>query len=267
MPHSTSLGSRVKKIGIQLLVIAFWLLLWEAIYRYIGREVLVVSPVRAVNRLFELATTSEFWSAVLATNARVLEGFGSSVLAGSLLAILTSRFVWLRYLFQPLLGVIRATPLASIIILALVWLATARTPPFVVFLMVMPIIWTNLFAGLTVIDGQLLEMGQVFRFGWLKKIRYVYLPSLMPYIVSALTTGLGAAWKTAIGAEVIARPAGTMGRHVYDARIHLLTADLFAWTIAVIALSVLLGKLMVWLLTYLGRHLAGTTGRRLRSEV
>jgi len=239
--------------------------LWEAVYRYVGREVLVVSPVRAVIRLFELGATTEFWSAVLSTNVRVLEGFGFAILVGSVLAVLTSRFVLLKHLFQPFLGVIRATPLASIIILALVWLATARIPAFVVFLMVMPIIWTNLFAGLEVIDARLLEMGRVFRFGWWKKIRYIYLPSLMPYIVSALTTGLGAAWKTAIGAEVIARPAGTMGRHVYDARIHLLTADLFAWTIAVIALSVILEKVMVFLLRFLSRRLAGTK-RRLRDE-
>jgi len=261
------LGSRVKKIGIKLTATLFWLLIWEAAYRYVGREILVVSPVRAVSRLFELAATPEFWSAVLATNVRVLEGFGFAILVGSVLAVLTSRFALLRHLFQPFLGVIRATPLASIIILALVWLATARIPAFVVFLMVTPMIWTNLFAGLEVIDVQLLEMGQVFRFGWWKKIRYIYLPSLMPYIVSALTTGLGAAWKTAIGAEVLARPAGTMGRHVYDARIHLLTADLFAWTIAVIALSVMLEKLMVWLLAFLSRRLAGTKGRRLRDEV
>lgn len=250
-----------------MIAIGLWLLVWEAVHRYVGREVLVVSPVRAVSRLWELGATPEFWGAVFTTNARVLEGFGIAILAGSILAVLTSRFMLFRHLFQPFLGVIRATPLASIIILALVWLATARIPVFVVSLMVTPMIWTNLFAGLEVMDTQLLEMGQVFRFGWLKKMRYIYLPSLMPYITSALTTGLGAAWKTAIGAEVLARPAGTMGQHVYDARIHLLTADLFAWTIAVIALSVLLEKLMVRLLDFLGRRLAGTKRRGFRDEI
>ena len=218
----------------------------------------MVSPVRAAGRLFELGGTAAFWHAVLSTCLRVLEGFGLAIVTGSILAVLTSRFAILKYLFQPFLGVIRATPVASLIILALVWLAVARIPVFVVFLMVMPIVWTNLFAGLDVIDPQLLEMGRVFQFGCWKKLRYIYLPSLMPYIVSALVTGLGAAWKSAIGAEVIARPVGSMGRYVYDSRIHLLMADLFAWTIAVIVLSVLLEKLMVRLLGILSRRLAGT---------
>jgi NitT/TauT family transport system permease protein len=79
----------------------------------------------------------------------------------------------------------------------------------------------------------------------------------MPYIVSALTTGMGAAWKSAIAAEVIARPSGAMGGFVHDARIHLLTADLFAWTIAVIMLSMILEKIMVRLLKIMSRRLAG----------
>ncbi|MCL2588210.1 MAG: ABC transporter permease subunit [Oscillospiraceae bacterium] len=255
------MARRHKHILITLAAILFWLLVWEAVFRLVGREILVVSPIRAVSRLFELGQTAPFWNAVFSTCRRVLEGFGLSVFVGSALAILTSRSQFFRYLFAPILKVLRATPVASVILLFLVWMATARVPVFVVFLMVTPIVWTNLFAGLEVMDAQLLEMGQVFRFGTWKKIRYIYLPALMPYIVAALTTGLGAAWKTAIGAEVIARPAGGMGRAVYDTRIHLLTADLFAWTIAVIALSVLLEKVMVLLLAFLNRKLAGTKRR------
>jgi len=259
---SSSLSSRQKKLGIKIIAIIFWLLVWEAVYRYVGREILVVSPVRAASRLLELAGTARFWGAVLGTCMRVLEGFGLAILLGSVLAVLTSRSAFLKHLFQPFLGVVRATPVASIIILALVWLATSRIPVFVVFLMVMPIVWTNVFAGLEVIDVGLIEMGKVFKFGRWKRVRYIYMPSLMPYIVSALTNGLGAAWKSAIAAEVIARPAGAMGSHVHEARIHLLTADLFAWTIAVIIMSVLLEKLMVRLLALLSNRLAGKKGGR-----
>jgi NitT/TauT family transport system permease protein len=105
-------------------------------------------------------------------------------------------------------------------------------------------------------------MGKIFKFGRWKTIRYIYLPSIMPYIVSALTSGLGAAWKSAIAAEVIARPAGAMGGFVHDARIHLLTADLFAWTITVIMMSMILEKLMVRLLKLMSRLLAGIGRRR-----
>ena len=257
MKTSTSRTKTHKNIGLFLFAILFWLVVWEIAYRYVGSEVLVASPLRTASRLAELAGTLPFWQAVLTTCVRVLEGFGLAILVGVILAVLTKLSVILRSLFQPLLGVIRATPVASVIILALVWLATSRIPVFVVFLMVMPIIWTNLYTGLEEVDPQLLEMAKVFKFGLWKKIRYIYLPELMPYIVAACTTGMGIAWKTAIGAEVIARPSGTMGRAVFDSRIYLQTADLFAWTIAVIVLSVLLEKTVVKLLAMLSRRLAG----------
>jgi len=263
----SSWDNKLKKVFIKLFAMLFWLLVWEAIYRYVGREILVVSPVTAAIKLFELSKTTAFWIAVISTMLRVLEGFGLAILVGSIFAVLTSISPFLKHLFQPFLGVIRATPVASLIILALVWMATSAIPVFVVFLMVMPIVWTNLFAGLEVIDAQILEMGRIFKFGHWKTIRYIYLPSLMPYIVSALTTGLGAAWKSAIAAEVIARPPGAMGGFVHDSRIHLLTADLFAWTIAVIVLSVILEKLMVFLLKLIGDGLAGKRRRQYGHKV
>ena len=263
MRNSSSRDSRLKRFFFKVLAVLFWLLVWEIIFRYVGREILVVSPFRTATRLFQLGQTSEFWVAVLNTCLRVLEGFGLAILTGTLLAVITSRSTFLKHLFQPFLGVVRATPVASLIILALVWMATSRIPVFVVFLMVMPIVWTNIFAGLEVIDISILEMGKIFKFGRFKRLRYIYLPSLMPYIISALTTGLGAAWKSAIAAEVIARPSGAMGGYVHDARIHLLTADLFAWTVAVIMLSMILEKLMVRFLRFMSKRLAGV--RRVKS--
>jgi len=258
---------RLKKIGIKIFAVLFWLLVWEALFRYVDREILIVSPVRAAARLIELGGTVEFWRAVAGSCLRVLEGFGLAILTGSFLAVITSRSAFLKQLFQPFLGAIRATPVASLIILALVWMATTRIPVFVVFLMVTPIVWTNVFAGLEVIDTGLLEMGIVFKFGLWKRIRYIFLPSLMPYIVSALTSGLGAAWKSAIAAEVIARPIGAMGSHVHDSRIHLLTADLFAWTAAIIIICVILEKLIVRLLRVIGDLLAGKRRKKLGHQI
>ena len=248
------------KFLIKTIALLFWLLVWELAARYVGREIILASPSAAFMRLLELSGTAYFWSAVGATMLRVLEGFFHAVWVGTVLAVITHKFTFLKYLFQPFLNIVRATPVASLIILALFWMLIPRIPVFIVFLMILPIIWTNIFAGLEVIDRQILEMGGVFNFGWRKKIRYIFLPSLMPYISSALITGLGAAWKTAIGAEVLTRPMGTMGWNIYTARIFLLTADVFAWTIAVIVLSVLLEKLIAFFLNLTTHALSGKWG-------
>ena len=239
----------------KILAVLIWFIIWEILFRIIGREILVVSPFNTFLRIIELGQTAVFWRAIHSTMSGVMEGFFHAIWVGSIMAVLTYKFYILKVFFAPFLGIVRATPVASIIILALVWLAVSRIPIFIVFLMVIPIIWTNLEAGLNAIDKNLLEMADIFKLSRLKRIRYIYIASLMPYIVSALITGLGVAWKTAVGAEVIARPAGTMGRHVYDARIHLQTLDLFAWTVCVILLSILLEKIMIKLLDYLSRRI------------
>jgi len=249
--------SIAKKILTVIGAVAFWVLIWAGLHRHVGQEILLVSPVRAIERLIELAVTPLFWGAVYSTFSRVAEGFGMAVLAGGMLAIITSHSALLERLFAPILASIRATPVASVIILALVWLATARIPVFIVFLMVTPIVWTNLYTGFGAVDIQLLEMAKVFRFSLIRKIRYIYLPALMPYFAAACATGIGAAWKSAIAAEVIARPAGSMGRHIYNSRIYLQTADLFAWTIGVILLSVALEKLASRLIDYFSRKISG----------
>lgn len=227
-----------QKLLIHLLILGFWLLIWESLYRYVGRAILVVSPVDTLIRILELGQTAIFWTTIYGTTLRVLEGVCWAFLFGATLAILTHRYDILKQLFEPMLGIIRTIPVASIIILALIWLPVLRTPVFTVFLTVTPMIWSNIYEGLGVVDINLLEMAQVFKWKTIKKWRYIYLPTIAPYVASSLSTGIGAAWRTAIGTEVIARPAGSIGRMIYDSRIHLRTLDLFAWTVVVLILSI-----------------------------
>jgi NitT/TauT family transport system permease protein len=127
-----------------------------------------------------------------------------------------------------------------------VWLATGDIPIFISFLMVVPLIWANVHTGIAGTDTQLLEMAKVYRFSPARKIGYLYVPSVMPYFTAACSTGLGFAWKSGIAAEVIALPALAIGKQIYNAKIYLETVDLFAWTIAVILLSVLLERTALW---------------------
>ena len=55
---------------------------------------------------------------------------------------------------------------------------------------------------------------------------------------------MGLSWKACIAAEVICTPNGSIGQGIYNAKIYLETPSLFAWTAAVILLSVLLEMLI-----------------------
>lgn len=256
MIRSTTKNKRFKKILTQAAVAIFWVLVWQLVYALVAREVLLVSPVQAAKRLFSIAAERAFWQSVNLTVLRVVSGFALAVAVGTLLAAATARWTMLHRLFSPVLNVVRATPVASFIILALVWMTKNRVPIFIVFLMVLPAVWANLYTGIIQTDQSLLEMAAVFRFSRTKKLGHIYVPSVLPYFTAACSSGLGFAWKSAIAAEVIALPRASIGREIYNAKIYLETADLFAWTIAVIVLSVIIEKLTMRVLGLLGKRLA-----------
>ena len=233
--------------------VLFWLLVWQLAYLAVGKSYLLVSPLDTAARLFELAGGALFWRSVFATCLRVLAGFFLAILSGAALAALAARFWFVRVVFAPVLGVIRATPVASFIILALIWMSAGRLPVFIAYIMVLPLAYSNLTSGLAAIDRQLLEMAKLFRFSRRKTARLIFIPGLMPHLTAACTAGLGFAWKSVVAAEVIAHPAFSVGRRIYDAKIYLETADLFAWTIAVIMLSVAIERGAVAGLGALGR--------------
>ena len=164
---------------------------------------------------------------------------------GIVLGALCCRFRFLYQLIYPLLSAVKATPVASFIILALVWLQSVRVPAFIAGLIVLPIVFGNVCQGVAAADRELLEMARVFRLGRWKTLRYIYLPTVAPYLAAAFTTGIGLAWKAGVSAEVLANARNSIGGRIYGAKIYLDTADLFAWTAVVIVLSVVLERLLL----------------------
>ncbi len=237
-----------KKIGYTILAFTFWILVWQVIYSVVGSSVIVASPLETFFKILELSMTVQFWSSILNSLIHILLGFCVAVLLSLLLAALSFKFELIDRLFSPLLKLIRATPVASFIVLALFWLSRDIVPSFIAFLMVVPLVFTNLSEGLKNIERDYLEFAQVYKFSFFKKIRLIYIPSLMPYFVSACSVGLGFAWKSAIAAEVISLPQNTLGLEIYNAKVYIETVDLFALTAVIIILSIFIEKTFLFLL-------------------
>ncbi|MCI8554666.1 MAG: ABC transporter permease subunit [Clostridiales bacterium] len=237
-----------------LLALIFWLLVWQLAAVTVGEELLLPSPRKVAAALVSLAGDSLFWQAAGASLLRMGAGFAAAVVVGCLSAAATVRFRVAELLLSPLLRTVRAVPVASFIILLLIWVHTDALPAAASFLMVTPVIWGNVEKGLRAVDRQLLEMAQVFRFTRTRTLLRVRVPSVMPYFLSACTTGLGLAWKSGIAAEVIARPLLSIGRQLQNAKVYLETAEMFAWTLVVAALSLLLEKLLVTAVRRVGRR-------------
>lgn len=240
--------------ALRLGAVAVWLLLWQLASMAVGLPLLLPSPLAVLLRLGQLCTGADFWLTVASSLLRILLGFLLGVLFGTALAGLCWRFRLIDALARPLLGVLKSTPVASFIILALVWVKTTWLATVISFIMVLPLIYANVREGIDSADRQLQEMAQVFRLSRRKTFRYCYLPAILPFFLSAISSALGFAWKSGIAAEVLGRPARAIGSQIYDSKIYLETPDLFAWTLVVILLSVLLERLAVRFVRWAGKR-------------
>lgn len=235
-----------KKTLETVLAVCFWLLLWQAASAAIGQELFLVSPGKVLATLAGLALQKSFWLTVLFSAGRIIGGFLLALACGTALAALAAAVPFVRVLLRPLMLTVRSVPVASFIILALLWLKNAgNLAVFISFLMVLPLVYQNTLTGLCGVDAKLLEMARVFRFSPGRRARYLYAPAALPYFRTACEVGLGLCWKSGVAAEVIGITAGSIGEKLYDAKLLFSTADLLAWTVVIVLLSLGFEKLFL----------------------
>lgn len=236
--------SRTKKFFLSVAVAAVWLALWQIIHMAVGVDLLLPSPWQVAVEMAHMVVTGSFWLTILWTVLRVVVGFLVGYLLGTVLAVLSYRFSLVDRFLSPVIYIVKSTPVASFIILALCWMGTETVPSFICLLMVLPIVFGNVLTGLKAVDKDLLEMSRVFGFSFAKRLRCVYLPCVRSYLTSASGTGLGLSWKAGIAAEVICRSRVSIGNEIFESKYYLEIVRMFAWTAVVVLLSVLFDRLL-----------------------
>ena len=224
------------------------LLLWQVFSVVIADKLLLVSPLDVLKRLSEMVFEQEFAFALLFSFKRIALGFLSGVIVGTILGLLSGKCRWIETLLWPYMITVKSVPVASIVVIALLWISSANLSFLISFLMVMPIIYTNLLEGVRSVDKKMLEMADVFKMPFSRRLRFIWLPSIKPFAISGCKVAVGLAWKSGVAAELIGYPKGSIGEALYYSKLWLETADLFAWTVAIVAVSVLFEKLFVFLL-------------------
>ncbi len=250
---STSRAEPVRRAGVRALgsgalAALFWVAVWQGAALAVGRDFLLASPWQVATRLVELLPTADFWATVWFSLARIALGFCAAAVGGALLAWAAWASRWARALIAPAIAAVRAAPVVSFIILLLLWTDSSRLPAFTSFLMVLPVMYANLGQGLAQRDRSLLEVAWVFDVPLGRRLLAMDIPGVLPYLAAATRAGVGLAWKAGVAAEVIGVAAGSIGERLYAAKLHLASADVFAWTLVVVALSVACERLVLWLI-------------------
>ncbi|NLC77988.1 MAG: ABC transporter permease [Clostridia bacterium] len=242
-----------KNIGILI----FYLLIWQFAYTIVQKDLYLPSPWQVLQRLAELVRELHFWQAVAFSMYRVGWGIALSVVAGVVLGVIAGWSNLCYNLLQPLVTAIKSTPVISFIIIALIWFSSFNAPVFICILMCFPIIWTNIVTGIRQVDQKLLEMAQVYRVKRPAVWHRIYLPSLLPYFTAAVVTSLGLGWKVSVAAEVLSHPQHAIGSQLNSSKVYMDAGGLFAWTLVVIFLSLLLEKILAHCLNKLNKRGSG----------
>ena len=235
-------------------VAAFWLCVWQLLALWVGNGLLLPSPVAVVARLGQLALTASFWQITLTSIGRILLGVVSGVVLGVVLAVLTSLSPVLELLISPAMTAMQATPVASFAILVLIWVDRDFVPVLICAMMVLPVILGSVSTGIRMTDKQLLEMARVCRLPKVRILRRIYVPSVLPFFRTSSVSALSLGWKAGIAAEVLTVPKASIGRMLSEGKLYVMTEDMFAWTVTIVALSLLLQKFMLWLMNRRGNH-------------
>ena len=120
------------------MAVFFWITIWQFASMYLGQEILLASPVSVVRKLFELSFTGNFWQSVGFSFMRIVTGFLLAMFLGIFLAVLAYWSKTVEILIAPVIAVVKSTPVASFIILCLIWIPSRNLSVFISFLMVLP---------------------------------------------------------------------------------------------------------------------------------
>lgn len=241
--------------AIKVIIVAvIWIAIWEVVCLIVGKELIVPSPFHVFMRVFALAGTGVFWGNIGTSLLRILIGYLMAVVLGVFVGVLTAKVAFLDSFLTPAAKVIRATPVVSFIILLFVFAARNHIPVITVFLMVLPVVWANVYEGIKSTDPKLLEMAKAFDLKKGTVFKKIYFPQILPFFKAAVKTGIGLAWKAGIAAEVIVNPKYGIGTALHDSKVYIETTDLFAWTVVVIIISMILEKILVRLIEKAGRE-------------
>lgn len=224
---------RVRMVGVA----AVWICLWQLAAVLVQNPVIFVGPLDVCRVLVQQVIRPDFWMTIAGSASRICGGALAAFALAVLTGIAASRYRLFMEFLEPAMGLLQSVPVASFVILALIWIGSENLSVLISFVVVFPIVYRSTLQGMAAAQKEMLEMAEVFRIGALRRFIYIYRPALFPYLTSAARVACGMAWKSGVAAEVIGVPDCSVGEKLYMAKIYLGTAELFAWTLVIILVS------------------------------
>ena len=243
---------RMKAVAAAGAVAAFWLAAWMLVAALVAQPLILPGPGAVVAALLRLVCAVGTWAILAGSGVRILGGLALAAVCGGVLAGVSVRSRTFSRLVAPALSFVKATPVACVVVLLLIWLGSARVSIAAVLLMALPGVYFSLVEGLAQVDKPLEQMFRLHGVrGWRLFFAHTW-REVLPFVLSCARAVIGMSWKAGVAAELIGMAVGTVGERIYQAKLLIETADLLAWTVLVVAASWACERVLVWLLRVSG---------------
>lgn len=230
--------------------IVIFLLIWQISALIINNDILVPTLQEIFHSLVCILGSSKTYIYISITCLRVLKSFFISLFTALVISSLGYIFENIKKWLQPLMMLIKTIPNISYIILAIIWLGSEGSVSIVTFMILFPIFLQSFDSKLAEQKRKLSDVTRIYRSSFSELLKVVILPQLYIEILETSKTSISMGLKVAVMAEIIAAVRKGIGKQLNYARINLNTADLIAWTVIIIFISIIFNFIFQLLLQY-----------------
>lgn len=241
-------GSDGRKVLGSAAIVALWVAVWQVASMLVGNGLLLAGPAETLGVLCSLVGRGAFWSAVSFSFARIAAGFLVAFLLALALAALVHAHPLVRAALRPPLMAFKSAPVVCLVVLLLIWFGSRNVAAASVFLVAFPAVYFSALESLDRLDPRLDEALRVNGVGRGRRVLAFVWPAMLPFLRATSETMVGMSWKAGVAAELIGIPLGSIGERIYQSKLLLDTASLFAWTLVVVLLSFACERAFVTLL-------------------
>ncbi|MCD7729098.1 MAG: ABC transporter permease subunit [Clostridia bacterium] len=220
-------------------------LAWLIAYYVQGNDYVIPSVGDSLSALWQLLGEGAFWKSFGGTLLRTLEAFALSFVLAAVCAALSALSKAFSRILSPIVTALRTVPTMALILILLLWTSRTLTPVIVGCLVTFPMVYAQMNAAFGGIDKNLKEVAKVYKFTPSQRVFKMYLPLMLPNILSQSGAAFSLTLKIIVSAEVMSRTLSSIGGMMQEARSYLEIPELFALTIV----TVIAGALAEFLLS------------------
>lgn len=220
-------------------IVIIVLLFWYIASIIIDVELILPTPLSAIEKIKDLLISSDFWVSFGWTYLRCIESFIIAFVLALFLSVLAYVSQSFERFMNPLMSIVRAVPTMAIILILIISIRPFHTPIVVASIVICPTLYQSFLTGFKGIDQRLVEMVEVYQVPKSKQITHFYIPCMLPVIIPNSATSFSLNIKLVIAAEALAQTGNSIGKLMQFAKVNIEIDRLFALAILAVIISMI----------------------------